>query len=180
MKSSVRQVTATQVHFLPSRRILAATTSHWLRRMGCACSSVTISSSTVVSTLKPFASSLCAFTGESSIPLAYLHRWCPAFSPRSLWISLSSLCASSPIVLMPDCISFFSEAAPRDRRSRTGRGHIFSGISSGNRVCTLSGFSKSEAIFASSLLTDMPIFTVKPSSRRILSFISQAVATGSG
>ena len=41
-----------------------------------------------------------------------------------------------------------------------GRGHIFAGISSGKRVCTLFGFSKSEAIFASSLLVEIPTFTV--------------------
>ena len=61
---------------------------------------------------------------------------------------------------------------PQRKSSPTGSGHILPSISSGNSVCTLSGFSKSLAIFARSLLDDMPTLTVKPSSRRIRSLIS--------
>jgi len=51
-------------------------------------------------------------------------------------------------------------------------------LKAGKSVCTLSGFSKSEAILASSLLQDMPTFTVKPKELRMLSFIRRAAATG--
>lgn len=43
----------------------------WYDTVGSTCSTETISSLKVVSTLKPFASSGCALTGESSIPRAY-------------------------------------------------------------------------------------------------------------
>ena len=46
-------------------------------------------------------------------------------------------------------------------------------------VCTLSGFSKSLAIFASSLLGAIPTLTVKPSSKKIVSLMMCAMATGS-
>ena len=52
---------------------------------------------------------------------------------------------------------------PTKNKSRTGSGHIFSRISFKNKVCTRFGFSKSLAIFASSFLSEMPTFTVKPS-----------------
>ena len=169
-----------QVHFFFLRRIRAARTSHCSRRIGSACFMDTRSSLKVVSRLNPLASSGFIFTGESSRPRAYRYNCCPAFSPRSAWILGFFSWARSPMVRIPASLSFFSEDFPRKRRSLTGSGHIFTGISSGNRVCTLSGFSKSEAIFASSLLTEMPIFTVNPSSVRILSFSSWAVTIGSG
>ena len=62
--------------------------------------------------------------------------------------------------------------------SHTGSGHIFSCISSGKRVCTLSGFSNSPAIFASSLLLEIPTFTVNPRVSRISSFSRCAVSRG--
>ena len=74
--------------------------------------------------------------------------------------------------------SFFAVAGPTKNRSDTGRGHIFSGISCRYRVWTRSGLRKSEAILARSLLWDMPMFTVKPSSSRILSFIRAAASSG--
>ena len=43
-----------------------------------------------------------------------------------------------------------------------GSGQSFSGIWEGQRVWVLSGFSKSEAIFARTRLEDMPTLTVKP------------------
>ena len=46
----------------------------------------------------------------------------------------------------------------------TGSGHILAGTSSGKSVCTLSGFSKSEAILASRRLGATPTLTVNPSS----------------
>ena len=48
--------------------------------------------------------------------------------------------------------------------SRTGSGQSFFSSSHGKSVCTLFGFSKSPAIFASSLLLETPILTVKPNS----------------
>lgn len=69
-------------------------------------------------------------------------------------------------------------AGPTMNSSRTGRGHSFLGISSGNRVWILLGFSKSPAIFARSLLLEMPMFTVKPSSRRIRFRSISAAARG--
>ena len=68
---------------------------------------------------------------------------------------------------------------PTQSRSRTPSGHIFAGTSSVQRVCTLSGFSKSEAILASSLFGPMPTLTVKPSSLRMRFLSSVATATGS-
>lgn len=47
----------------------------------------------------------------------------------------------------------------------------------GNRVWQRSGFSKSDAILASSLLLEIPMFTVKPSSFLIRSRIWLAVAS---
>lgn len=56
------------------------------------------------------------------------------------------------MVRMPRWRSFSSVAWPTRNSSRTGRGQSFSGISAGNSVWTRSGFSKSPAILASSLL----------------------------
>ena len=66
---------------------------------------------------------------------------------------------------------------PTQSRSRTPSGHIFSSTSCSQSVCTLSGFSKSEAIFASSLLAPIPTFTVKPSEALISSLSRVATAT---
>ncbi len=49
---------------------------------------------------------------------------------------------------------------PHITNSPTSSGHTLEAISSLNHVCTLSGFSKSEAILAHSLLFPIPIFTV--------------------
>ena len=74
------------------------------------------------------------------------------------------------MVLIPSALSFLAVAGPTQNSSFTGSGHIFLSISQVNRVWTWSGFWNSEAILASSLLSDTPMFTVKPSSRRISSF----------
>ena len=60
------------------------------------------------------------------------------FSPSQSCTFASRSLARSPIVRIPWFRSFCSEAFPRNNRLRTGSGHIFSGISSGNSVCTLS------------------------------------------
>ena len=75
-------------------------------------------------------------------------------------------------------LSLRSVAGPSMNSSRTGSGQSFCGTSSGNSVWTLSGFSNSPAILASSLLDEMPIFTVKPSSSRMRVRSSSAAATG--
>ena len=64
--------------------------------------------------------------------------------------------------------------------SLIGSGHIFCRISSGKRVCVLSGFSKSEAIFASSLFSEIPIFTVKPNCFFTPFLIHSAPSCGDG
>ena len=74
------------------------------------------------------------------------------------------------MVFIPSALSFLAVAGPTQNSSFTGSGHIFLSISQVNRVWTWSGFWNSEAILASSLLSDTPMFTVKPSSRRISSF----------
>ena len=84
------------------------------------------------------------------------------------------------MVLMRSLRSFAAVFPPTVNSSPTGSGHIFFWISSGNRVWTLSGFSKSLAIFASSLFRLIPTLTVKPSVSRIRSLSSCAIAIGSG
>ena len=81
------------------------------------------------------------------------------------------------MVRMPSFFSVSTLEPPAMYSSRTGRGHIFTLISSGKRVWTLSGFSKSEAILASSLLEEIPILTVNPNFSRTLSLISKAADT---
>ena len=76
------------------------------------------------------------------------------------------------MVWMPMAFSFPAVALPTENNSPTGNGQNFSGISSGKRVCTRSGFSKSLAILAKSLLRLTPMFTVKPSSVRMASRIA--------
>ena len=66
---------------------------------------------------------------------------------------------------------------PQPKREPMGRGHIFSGTSSGQRVWVLSGFSKSLAIFARSLLEEIPTFTVNFSLVRISSRMRCAVSS---
>ena len=75
------------------------------------------------------------------------------------------------MVWIPIPSSLFWAERPTKNSSRMGSGHIFSGISSGKRVWHMSGFLKSEAILARSLLGAIPIFTVKPSSRQMRSRI---------
>ncbi len=81
------------------------------------------------------------------------------------------------MVFIPSALSFLAVAGPTQNSSFTGSGHIFLSISQVNRVWTWSGFWNSEAILASSLLSDTPMFTVKPSSRRISSFTIPLGAT---
>ena len=103
-----------------------------------------------------------------------------SFSPRIRFSLSWSACARSPMVLIFASAKRLADAPPTNSSSPTGSGHIFCGISSGNSVCTLSGFSKSLAILAQSLFRPIPIFTVKPSSSRIRSLISWARAIGFG
>ena len=63
-----------------------------------------------------------------------------------------------------NAITKVAKSANTKNNSETGNGHIFLSISSGNSVCTLSGFEKSPAILANRKLLEIPIFTVKPSS----------------
>lgn len=86
----------------------------------------------------------------------------------------------SPIVRMRAAVSFSARARPTESRSPTGSGQSFCGISAGKRVWTLSGFSKSLAILARSLFSEMPTLTVKPSSEKMASLIWWATARGSG
>ena len=112
------------------------------------------------------------------MPFAKFQILSPCFFKFSFKSSLSQA-ASCPIVWIPIFSSFFTVAFPTKRRFPTGSGHIFFWISSGNRVCTLSGFSKSDAIFARYLFSEIPIFTVKPSSSLILLRILSAASRGS-
>ena len=82
-------------------------------------------------------------------------------------------------LISPEKTAGSSILCPTMYRSPIGSGQSLEGISSGHRVCTLSGFSNSQAILARSLFVDIPILTVKPSSFFILSFIMCAVAKGS-
>ena len=65
-------------------------------------------------------------------------------------------------------------------REETGSGHSFSRISRAYRVCTRSGFLKSDAIFARTLRSEIPTLTVKPKRERISSFMVCAAASGEG
>ena len=179
MKSLPRMVTDTPYAFAPSERIRAATLSARARSILYACSAVTTSSSVVVDMLYPFASSASVSTEDSSLPLAYSHTCLPIFCPSSACMLKRLAFASAPIVVIPACSSFLAVAGPTVKSSPTRSGHSFSRISPSNRVWTLSGFSKSLAIFASSLLLATPIFTVKPRLSRISSFILRASSTGS-
>ena len=82
------------------------------------------------------------------------------------------------MVWIPRFSIFFWAEPPTKNSSRMGSGHSFDGISSGNSVWHLSGFSKSEAILANSLLGATPMLTVNPSSRRIRSRIWLATSSG--
>ena len=112
-------------------------------------------------------------TFVSSIPLAEFMR-------NEVWF-LKYLCifsglhiAKSFIVSIPSSLNFAAVLFPTMNKSPTGSGHIFFIISSLYRVWTLSGFSKSEAILAQSLLFPMPTLTVNPKFIFISFFIFSA------
>ena len=83
------------------------------------------------------------------------------------------------IVSIPSSFNFLLELFPIINRSLTGKDHILSFISFVNNVCTLSGFSKSDAILAHNLLFPIPTFTVNPNLFFMSSFILYAVFIGS-
>jgi hypothetical protein len=99
--------------------------------------------------------------------------------PSFCFKKTGSAAASWPIVRMPMSRSLSSVARPTKNSSPAGSGQSLSGSSGGKSVCTLSGFSKSPAILASSLLQEMPMFTVKPSSSR-MRFLSRSAASTGG
>ena len=100
-------------------------------------------------------------TSELSIPLAYCHISIPNFP--NFFIRYSSLVWASVYMVVIFCsFSFWEVFFPIINKSSTGSGHIFIGISFVKRVCTLSGFWKSEAILAHNLLFPIPTLTVKP------------------
>ena len=140
---------------------------------------LTISFSKVLSALMLLACCTSVSTGESSRPLALSCIWIANFFPTIPVSSSGRVDASCPIVLIPYEFSLNAVFFPTQSRSPTSSGHIFAFTSSVQSVWTLSGFSKSEAIFASSLLEPTPTLTVNPSSAWILSFNSIATATGS-
>ena len=107
------------------------------------------------------------------MPLAKFQMVSPGFFIQR-YIYFGSIAASSPMVVIPRSLNFFSVRLPTIKRSPTGRGHIFTGISSLKRGWTRSGFVKSDATFARSLLKLTPILTVKPNSLEIRSRISSA------
>ena len=117
-------------------------------------------------------------TGSSSMPLAYCRMRTAYFSPRWDLSTPRLQHASCPMVCSPRFSIFLCAAPPTKNNSRIGRGHILSATSRGNRVWHLSGFSKSEAILARSLLVEIPIFTVNPRSFLIRSRISLATSRG--
>ena len=125
----------------------------------------------------PLLSAGTGSTTDTSLPFAKSQITSPCFF-NTLFNVLTSVFANSPMVRMPSEFSFLSEAPPTKNKSRTGSGHIFFSISSGNRVCTRFGFLKSLAIFASSLLLDTPTFTVNPSVWHISSFMVLAAIPG--
>ena len=137
----------------------------------------TTSKEIVVELPYPLLSKGIASTFDTSIPLAKFQIVSPCFFNKD-FKTLTSAFAKSPIVFIPKDFNFFSDAPPTKNKSLTGNGHIFLSISSGNKVCTKSGFLKSLAIFARSLLLDTPTFTVNPSSRCISSFMVFAATTG--
>ena len=112
------------------------------------------------------------------MPLAASCRKMPCFLKWETRISLS-VWAKSPMVRMPRVRRRSAVECPTYSKSPTGRGQNFAGSSSGNRVCTKSGFLKSEAVLASKRFVEIPTLTVKPSSSRISSFTLWAKVTKS-
>jgi len=123
----------------------------------------------------PFGFSGKYFTSLSSIPFAYSHICKPCF-PNFLIITSLLVFAKSPIVLICIFCNLGTVLLPSINNSDTDNGHIFCFISFIYKVCILSGFAKSEAIFASNLLFATPIFTVKPNSFFTLTCISCATS----
>ena len=133
-----------------------------------------MSSGNVIELPIPLGFSFIYFTSVLSIPFAYSHIIIPCFPNLFCIINLSVL-ANSPIVFICILFNLGTVFLPNINKSAIGNGHIFSFISLSYNVCILSGFSKSDAIFANNLLWATPIFTVKPSSFFILFPISLAL-----
>ena len=85
------------------------------------------------------------------------------------------------MVWIPRLLQFPPGCFAKEQKVPNGkRPHLCRGFPPGIRVCTLSGFSKSEAILASSLLVrKCPTFTVNPSSLVDL-VLNLAVRSGYG
>ena len=116
-------------------------------------------------------------TEVSSMPLAYSHKRRPWLFRWETRMSLSHL-AKSPMVMISRFFSVSALDLPHIYKEETGIGHIFSSISQEKRVCTLSGFWKSEAIFARIFLSEIPIFTVNPKVSRIWFLMTWAPSKG--
>ena len=122
------------------------------------------------------ASSRTGETVDRPSPLEALWMYFPDLSPRWSVRTSTGVWAASPMVLIPRVRRRAAVLPPHPYRSPMGRGQSFAGTSSGNRVWVLSGFSKSLAILARSLLPEIPTFTVKPRVSLILSRICAARA----
>ena len=143
----------------------------------CASSFVDTSLDKVVEFPTPFASAFSDSTIESSIPLANSHRRLPwLFKCNS--ISFGSAFARSPIVWISSFLNVSTLECPAIKRAEIGSGHIFSWISFLKSVWTRSGFSKSDAIFANTFTSEIPILTVNPNRFFTSSLISNAASTG--
>ena len=125
------------------------------------------------------ASSRTVVTWLWLMPFALRQMYRPLLSPSTDCRYSCGRAAASPMVWIPTEIRRAAVWLPQPYRLPMGRGHIFSGISSGNRVCVLSGFVKSLAILARSLLVDIPTLTVNPKVSRTSSRIRPARPTGS-
>ena len=111
------------------------------------------------------------------MPLAYSHIRVP-WLLKWAFRKAGSDRARSPMVRTPRLLSFEALRPPTMKSSDTGRGHIFASISSGYRVWTFPGFSKSLAIFASTLTVEIPTFTVNPKRAKIRSRMRPAASSG--
>ena len=111
------------------------------------------------------------------MPLAWRRRLSPR-TPKAPRSTSGSAWARSPTVWMPRASRVRTALGPTPKRFPTGMGQSFCGTSSGQRVWVRLGFSKSEAVLASSRFTDTPTLTVKPSSRNTRSRRASAASTG--
>lgn len=86
----------------------------------------------------------------------------PVFCPKRRIRFAVSAAASSPMVLMPSFVSRSAAFGPMPLIFLAGSGQILVSMSSSLRIVMPSGFSRSEQIFDSSLLGEMPIEQVNP------------------